>query len=133
MGQRERDESAFERRSKALFDSEVDGLDAQTRARLAQARLGALAKRRDSLAAWLSGPQALLAAGATAAAVAAFVVLWRLPSPEVQTPDMAALQDLEILLDEDALDMLEELDFYTWLEEQPEFSAPASADDDSVG
>jgi hypothetical protein len=41
----------------------------------------------------------------------------------------APLADLDILLGEEDLEMLdEELEFYGWLEEQPEF-----AGDDSVG
>jgi hypothetical protein len=42
----------------------------------------------------------------------------------------AALGDLEILLGDEDLEMLdEELEFYGWLEEQPEFAGA----DDSVG
>ena len=44
--------------------------------------------------------------------------------------ERAPLPDLEILLGEEDLEMLdEELEFYGWLEEQPEFADA----DDSVG
>jgi hypothetical protein len=42
---------------------------------------------------------------------------------------VAALDDLELMLAEDEFDMLEELEFYAWLEEQPELEVPEPADD----
>ena len=67
-------------------------------------------------------------AGTVAAtALVAWLVLQPLPAnDELQT---AQLTDLEILLGEEDLEMLdEEIEFYGWLEEQPEF-----ANADSVG
>ena len=50
--------------------------------------------------------------------------------PRHDAVQSAALGDLEILLGEEDLEMLdEELEFYGWLEEQPEFAGA----DDSVG
>ena len=63
----------------------------------------------------------------TVSAAAAWLVLWQQPTPT----DLrrAQLGDREILLGEEDLEMLdEELEFYGWLEEQPEF-----ANVDSVG
>jgi hypothetical protein len=113
----------FERRSKALFDGSVAALDGATRSRLTQARYRALAQR----AARTRGFRwALLPAGAVAAALMAWWLV-----PVVQPPSAgggaqqvatASLGDLEILLAEEDLEMLDEdLDFYGWLEEQPEF------------
>lgn len=133
MSEQHPDSSALEGRSKSLFDASVDGLDGRTRARLAQARNRALARSRgDAIPRWLPGPRALLPAGVAAAAALVAWVSLRGPAPEALTPEVAALQDLEILLGEEELEMLEELEFYTWLEEQPEFSVPPPADD-SVG
>jgi hypothetical protein len=121
------DGSNFERRAKRVFDDSVAALDAATRSKLTQARHRALeeqASARDY--GWRSS---LVPAGTLAAtAVVAWLVVWQAPPP---TPDVsnAALPDLEILLGEEDLQMLdEEIEFYGWLEEQPEF-----ANSDSVG
>jgi hypothetical protein len=119
--------SKLERRAKRAFDDSVAALDAETRSKLTQARYRALEEQgsvRDR-SPWSS----LLPAGTVAAtALAALLVLWQQPTP----PDVqqAQLGDLEILLGEEDLEMLEEeLEFYGWLEEQPEFANAL----DSVG
>ena len=119
--------SDFERRAKRAFDDSVAALDGATRSRLTQARyraLGEQARERDRR--WLA---TLVPAGAVAAtAVLAWLVVWQPPPTEVVQE--AALGDLEILLGEEDLEMLdEELEFYGWLEEQPEFANAG----DSVG
>jgi negative regulator of sigma E activity len=123
----ETNSSGFERRTKRAFDDSVAALDAATRSRLTQARhraLEELSSRHDR--GWRSS---LLPFGiAAATALVAWLVVWQPPTnPEaVQT---AQLGDLEILLGEEDLEMLdEEIEFYGWLEEQPEF-----ANVDSVG
>jgi hypothetical protein len=121
------DGSNFERRAKRAFDDSVAALDAATRSKLTRARHRALEEQASSRdRGWRSS---LVPAGTLAAtAIVAWLVVWQVPPP---TPDMstAALPDLEILLGEEDLQMLdEEIEFYGWLEEQPEF---ASAD--SVG
>ncbi|HSC13855.1 MAG TPA: hypothetical protein VLI71_02010 [Gammaproteobacteria bacterium] len=119
-------DSKLERRAKRAFDDSVAALDAATRSKLTQARHRALeeqaAVRRGG---WRSS---LVPAGAAAAtALVAWLVVWQEPTaPDVQR---AQLGDLEILLGEEDLEMLdEELEFYGWLEAQPEF-----ANADSVG
>jgi hypothetical protein len=130
MSGKETRSQSLERRAKALFDAEVDKLDGHTRSRLAQARHAALAEgRRRSFAPWRLGPRALLPAGAAAIVALAVTMLWRDPVPMTVGPDLAALQDLEILLGEEELEMLEDLEFFAWLDEQPEFSQPPAADD----
>jgi hypothetical protein len=120
--------SEFEQRTKRAFDDSVVALDAATRSRLTQARhraLEELASQRDR--GWRSS---LLPAGAVAAtAVLAVLLVWQPPGdpPVVETEQ---LSDLEILLGEEDLEMLdEEIEFYGWLEEQPEFANAG----DSVG
>jgi hypothetical protein len=121
------DNGDFERRTKRLFDDSVAALDGATRSRLTQARHRALEERKSARdAAWR---WSLIPAGTVAAtALVAWLGVWQGPpvSDDVQE---APLADLEILLGEEDLEMLdEELEFYGWLEEQPEF-----AGDDSVG
>jgi hypothetical protein len=118
-------DSKFERRAKRAFDDSVAALDAATRSKLTQARHRALeegASARDR--GWRSS---LVPAGTLAAtAIVAWLVVG--PSPP-KPPDTEQLSDLEILLGEEDLQMLdEEIEFYGWLEEQPEF-----ANADSVG
>jgi hypothetical protein len=115
----------FERRTKRLFDESVGALDAATRSRLTQARHRALEERVSRDRGWV---WSLVPAGAVAAtALVAWLVVWQAPQPnDLQT---AQLTDLEILLGEEDIEMLdEELEFYGWLEEQPEF-----VDGNSVG
>src|SRR5687768_15593537 len=116
----------FERRTKRLFDESVGALDAATRSRLTQARHRALEERPPRGRSWA---RSLVPAGMVApTALVAWLVVWQPPQPndDVQT---AQLTDLEILLGEEDLEMLdEEIEFYGWLEEQPEF-----VDGDSVG
>jgi len=118
----------FERRTKRVFDDSVAGLDAATRSRLTQARHRALeeaASRRDR--GWRS---ALVPAGTIAAtALVAWLVVLQSPPTSDAVP-AESLTDLELLLGEEDLEMLdEELEFYGWLEEQPEFADA----NDSVG
>ena len=122
-----KDGSSFERRTKRVFDDSVAALDAATRSKLTQARYRALeeqASARDR--GWRSS---LMPAGTVAAtALVALLVVWQAPQGP-RGPDPEQLSDLEILLGEEDLEMLdEEIEFYGWLEEQPEFASV-----DSVG
>ncbi len=64
---------------------------------------------------------ALIPAGTLAAtALVVWFTVWQAP-PATDAVASAPLDDLEILLGEEDLEMLdEELEFYGWLEEQPE-------------
>lgn len=118
--------SEFERRTKRVFDDSVAGLDAATRSRLTQARHRALEARQPVRGGWR---WSLVPAGTLAAAA---LVVWFTVSqgPAVTDVQSTALNDLEILLGDEDLEMLdEELEFYGWLEDQPEFAGA----DDSVG
>lgn len=120
----------FERRAKRAFDASVAALDGATRSRLTQARHRALAETK---AARARGWRWSLIPAGTVAATALVLWLTVFQSPVNESFDnvqSAALGDLEILLGEEDLEMLdEELEFYGWLEEQPEFAGA----DDSVG
>jgi hypothetical protein len=114
------DGNDFERRAKRAFDDSVATLDAATRSKLTQARYRALEEQESARdRGWRSS---LLPAGTVAAtALVAWLVMWQPPPPDGSV-QQAPLGDLEILLGEEDLEMLdEELEFYGWLEEQPEF------------
>ena len=129
MNDQMRSDGCFERRSKQAFDASVAALDATTRSRLTRARLRALEQsRRLTLG---PGGRRALAAGALASLIAA---VWLL-SPTMRVPpdadpQLAALDDLELLTGEQDIEMLEEeIEFYAWLEEQADFTVPESAAD----
>jgi hypothetical protein len=115
----DKDLSAFERETKRMFDESVAGLDAATRSRLTRARHRALEELKPKRS--YHWRFTLVPAGTLAAvALVAFLVIQTRP-PE--PPPADSLGDLEILLAEEDLEMLDEdLDFYGWLEEQPEFA-----------
>jgi len=122
-------ERQFELRSKQLFDQRTAALDAATHSRLTRARYRALEELAP--AARRGWRWSLVPAGAAAAtALVAWLVVSQTPPTADTGLQVAQLTDLEILLSEEDIEMLdEELDFYGWLEEQPEFAGA----DDSVG
>ena len=127
MSNEKDDNDNFERRAKRVFDDSVAALDAATRSKLTQARYRAL-EQQEAAHDW-SWRSSLMPAGTVAAtALVAFLVMWQ-PPQQNDAVKNAPLSDLEILLGEEDLEMLdEELEFYGWLEAQPEFTNA-----DSVG
>jgi hypothetical protein len=116
-------EAAFAENAKRRFDESVAGLDGETRSRLNRSRHAALAELdsgRPAWARWL--PAAGVAAGAAVA-----LLLWTGDPPVEDLASPAIASDIEILLTEDSLEMLEDLEFYSWIdldEESDEASAP---------
>ncbi len=119
----------FEERTKLLFEQSVAALDGQTRSKLTQARYRAL----QELAArpGLTWSRSWLPAGAVAAVALLSLMLWQgQMEPLTQGGfDVAAVTDFELLLGEEELDMLEELEFYAWLEEQGELTSGEIVED----
>lgn len=126
--------SDFERSAKQAFDASVRSVDAPTRARLVAARERALhgaGGARSSLGwSWSLAPSGALAA----AAVVAVLLLAHHPrQTELGPQQVPNTNDLELLLGNEDLAMLDDdIDFYSWLEDQPDFSPP-SANGDGVG
>ena len=112
----------FEERAKLLFDESVAALDGETRSKLTQARYRALEELKPRRQPLLS--RALVPVGAAAVVATLTVMLWQGQISPVDDAnfDVAAVTDLEILLSEEELDMIEELEFYAWLEEQVELT-----------
>jgi len=133
--ERDHDRSAFEERTRAVFERSVADLDAGTRSKLTRARLRALRElERPALARqWLAGnAQTVAAALAVAAAGVGWLVVSTLSTPEapMSPVGIAEVSDFELLLGDDDLELIEELEFYAWLEEQPELR---SSDDAGAG
>jgi hypothetical protein len=105
-------------RAIALLDRSTEDLDAATLSRLRRARQAALAQRRTSSRRWVLG-----AGFAGAAAVlfgVAIGVHQRIDTSSRSAEDAVPLQagDIDILTDDEALDLSENLDFYAWLDAQ---------------
>ena len=108
------DDKRLEESAKALFDDSVARLDAATLSKLNQSRQAALAELADDSPArqWIRW---MPATGVATAALVAIVVL-RGPVPtDVPLASDPTIIDFEILMGEDALEMIEELEFYSWI------------------
>jgi len=126
MSEKDLEHDAFERRTRQLFEDSVMGLDAATRSQLTRARHRALGELAPATNRWR---WSLLPAGGVAVAAALTVLLFVHPRPETGL-QASSVSDLEILFGEEDLQMLDEdIEFYGWLEEQPELKSAS----DSVG
>ena len=108
------DEKELTVQAKALFDDSVERLDAATLSRLNQGRQQALQATRETgsggeWARWVP-------AGGLAAAAVVAVVVWQGAPVERSAPAAGTATDFEIMLSEDSLDMLEDLEFYSWID-----------------
>lgn len=120
-GQSENREREIAARARQLFADSVQSVDGQTRSKLAQARARAVEAAGSRRRRWLPAPAALMPVGGIAAAALAVALIWQIPGAPPVSIETAVLSDLEILLDGEDLDLLEDLDFYAWLLEQPEW------------
>ena len=106
----------FEKKARELFEDSVERLDARTRSKLTQARNRALdeVKKGAVRRRWIWAP----AGGFALAAVVAVGIV--LSSGRTTQPAPTALDDLEIVADQENLDLLQDQDveFYAWLDEQ---------------
>lgn len=109
------DDKQFANRAKDLFDGSVERIDAATLSKLNQGRQAALAevssaRPMHSVMRWMP------ASGLAAAAVLA-VVMFRGPAvPVLPSETESTVSDFEILLGDDSLEMIEELEFYSWID-----------------
>ena len=106
----------LEQRSRELFDESVGRLDARTRSRLNQARQQALNElnKWGSRRYWLTAPL-----GGLAAAVVIAMVMMTGRDVTVPAQDSSALplDDFDIVADADSLELLQDVEFYSWMAE----------------
>jgi hypothetical protein len=107
----------FAKKARELFEDSVERLDAGTRSKLTQARNRALdeVKKGAGRRRWIWAP----AGGFALAAVVAVGIVLSTGRTHPQ-PAPTALDDLEIVADQENLDLLQDQDveFYAWLDEQ---------------
>ncbi|HEY7638504.1 MAG TPA: hypothetical protein VH814_02180 [Steroidobacteraceae bacterium] len=106
-------DNELERKARTLFENSVEQLDARTRSKLTQARNRALdeVKKGAGQRRWIWAP----IGGAALAAVAAVVVVSGGLRSGTETGALA-LEDIDIVADSENLDMLEDVEFYQWLD-----------------
>jgi len=125
------EDASFAKRAADLFDDSVKGLDAQTRSRLNQGRQQALEAASSRSFAW----QVWMPAGAAAALAMVTIVMWNGVEQPDAFDDPTVASDFEILmdqeLDQDDLEMLEDLEFYAWMELDEELNG--ADQDENVG
>ena len=107
-----RDDERFAAKSRELFDTSVDGLDAATLSRLNRSRQRALARAYRPGRAWLRW----MPATSVAVAVAVGIVMLNGPAGSRVDAPLTTV-DFEMLLEDDGLEMFEDLEFYSWLDQ----------------
>ncbi|MFC4310572.1 hypothetical protein ACFPN2_15885 [Steroidobacter flavus] len=110
----------LEERSRELFDDSVERLDARTRSRLNQARQQALeeAKKGRVRRYWLGAPLG----GLAAAALIAVIVIRSGGEAVAPSGENASnlLDDFDIVADADSFELIQDVEFYSWLADQSE-------------
>lgn len=115
----------LEQRSRELFEHSVGRLDARTRSRLNQARQKALTElnRSSTRRYWLAAPLGGLAA-------AALVAVLLMSGRESAAPQLEAatlpLDDFDIVADDDSFEMIQDVEFYSWLADNGATAADSS-------
>jgi len=111
----------FERNARVVLEHSLSRIDAHTRSRLNLARHAALEAAGAPGRAWWRSLTLMPTAGAAAAALLVAVVLWhRQPGGEPAVLEAQHVEDMELLADGEALELLDGWDgpFYEWAAEQ---------------
>jgi hypothetical protein len=122
----------FERNARVVLEESVARIDARTRSRLNQARHAALEAAGARPRTWWRSLTVMPAAGAAAAAMLVAVVLWHREPAVVEPPLLegrtSAVEDMDLLADGEALDLIEEWDgsFYEWAAAQTDANGESS-------
>ena len=113
-GRRTNPDDEIARRARDLFDQSVEELDAATLSRLNRARHEAL----DETGVGRPGVRWLpwMPVGAAAAAAALAVLIVNGGGPDIVPVETDRAADLEIILEGEEFEMLEELEFYSWID-----------------
>ncbi len=103
----------FAAQAKGAFDDSVERLDAAALSQLNQGRHAALEQLASgsSKAVWVRWAPA----GGVAAAALITVIMMR--GPEIESMPAEVVSDFEILLEGASLEMFEDLEFYSWMDD----------------
>ena len=103
----------FAAKAKGAFDDSVERLDAAALSRLNQGRHAALEDLASgkSKAAW---NRWVPASGVAAAALITMIVM---RGPEIESMPIEVVSDFDILLEGESLEMFEDLEFYSWMDD----------------
>ena len=108
----------LEERSRELFEDSVERLDARTRSRLNQARQRALdeIKKGSTRRYWLGAPLG----GLAAAALIAVLLIRGGGEPGAPALENGGLwlDDFDIVADTDSFEMIQDVEFYSWLAQE---------------
>jgi len=102
----------FDAFAREQLEETVDGMDGSTRSRLASMRHEAMDSLHTRRRGWLLPVSALTAMTAVA------LLVWM--APQQQSPvdvDTAAMEDMDLLASDVEMDLLENVEFYQWLED----------------
>ena len=107
------DNDDFAARAKGAFDDSVERLDAAALSRLNQGRHAAIEQLAsgNSKTAWMRWAPA---GGVAAAALITMIVM---RAPEIESIPVEVVSDFEILLQGESLEMFEDLEFYSWMDD----------------
>jgi anti-sigma-K factor RskA len=127
--------SEFEQRARALLEDSVLRVDGRVRSRLNQARHAAIEEASRRPSAWWRFTLMPAASAVAAAALVAFVLWPHSHSGDslvAETSGRAGVEDLDLLADSDALDLIsseestETGQFYEWAAEQADSNETSS-------
>ena len=109
------DDKQFVENAQELFAESVERLDAATLSKLNRSRQAAIAEMSNTAShyGWLRW---MPATGLAAAAIVAVVMLNGPATVDLPNGTESAATDFEILLGDDSLEMIEELEFYSWID-----------------
>lgn len=103
----------FAAEAKGVFDDSVERLDAASLSRLNQGRHAAL----EHLASGKSRATWIRWAPASGVAAAALITIIVMRGPEIENMPIEVASDFEILLEGESLEMFEDLEFYSWMDD----------------
>jgi hypothetical protein len=110
------DRKRLEEKARADYRAAISGIEPEDSARLAAARRKAMLDGKPA------GPVRWMLPAGAAAAIAAGLIIG-LPDSDPGYPELVAtdaVEDMELLLADESLEMIEDLDFYLWLDVEPD-------------
>lgn len=99
--------------TKQVLDERANQLSGQVRSALSQARHSAIDTAGADKKGWIPWGWGGMA---TAASIALLVSIWQ-PIQPLPTAEVFAFEEMKLMLSDDELELYEDLDFITWLDE----------------